>query len=469
MVKAKLEYIKFLKMKFNNFNEYEKTLSNIIYQNFDEIQGKKSSHGHRKRLISSLILNNKMNVNEDFLVYESKTNNETVSRLDELSVENFRGFTRTEKFDLSLDYTFIYGPNGTGKTSFCEALEYSLLGSIAEANHKRIKPDDYIRNLKTNKSKYPVLKGVYKEPERKGTVKSSENYEFCFIERNRIDGFSRIAANSPGMMQQQLSILLGLDEFNQFVSHCSDTLDGYIDCEGSKGKILKEKQEGLLYNRARLEELNQEKIHVDERANKIIDTYDDFTNLDEISDYLNGVNNVSGEIKRVEVLLSNLEGRRAIELDPINNSKRLIKEINDLIINQNSIENKIMEFKNELDLSSLYQSIIKNKSTFDDTCPACESPIHKDGELNLTKDPYINAEHKIREFKEASQWEQKLENVNNDIKEDIRKLSLESSKLREISININSDLKQNLDSLHSYMTQIISSEINNEHVKKLQE
>ncbi|MGF3860388.1 AAA family ATPase [Salmonella enterica] len=33
----------------------------------------------------------------------------------------------------------IYGPNGTGKSSFCEALEYTLLGNVAEAESKRFR------------------------------------------------------------------------------------------------------------------------------------------------------------------------------------------------------------------------------------------------------------------------------------------------------------------------------------------
>lgn len=51
-----------------------------------------------------------------------------MGRLHELAVGPFRGFMRQETFDLSRDITLVYGANGTGKSSFCEALETAMLG-----------------------------------------------------------------------------------------------------------------------------------------------------------------------------------------------------------------------------------------------------------------------------------------------------------------------------------------------------
>ncbi len=51
----------------------------------------------------------------------------------------------------------LIGPNGTGKSCFCEALEYTLLGSINEAESKRIDIEQYIKNLNTGISEQPIL------------------------------------------------------------------------------------------------------------------------------------------------------------------------------------------------------------------------------------------------------------------------------------------------------------------------
>ncbi|MFP3334730.1 AAA family ATPase, partial [Pseudomonas sp. SIMBA_064] len=49
-------------------------------------------------------------------------------RLNRLEVAPFRGFMQPEVFDLSHDITLVYGPNGTGKSSFFEALETAMVG-----------------------------------------------------------------------------------------------------------------------------------------------------------------------------------------------------------------------------------------------------------------------------------------------------------------------------------------------------
>lgn len=54
-----------------------------------------------------------------------------------MSVGPFRAFARQEEFDLESRLVLIYGPNGTGKSSFCETLEYCLLGNVIDAENKR--------------------------------------------------------------------------------------------------------------------------------------------------------------------------------------------------------------------------------------------------------------------------------------------------------------------------------------------
>lgn len=55
-----------------------------------------------------------------------------------LEVDSFRGFSVSRTFNLDKQYVFFYGHNGSGKSSFSEAMEYSLIGVIEEADANKI-------------------------------------------------------------------------------------------------------------------------------------------------------------------------------------------------------------------------------------------------------------------------------------------------------------------------------------------
>lgn len=52
-------------------------------------------------------------------------------KLSSLEVESFRGFSARTDFDLNARTILILGPNGTGKSSFLDAIEFALFGDVA--------------------------------------------------------------------------------------------------------------------------------------------------------------------------------------------------------------------------------------------------------------------------------------------------------------------------------------------------
>ncbi len=51
-------------------------------------------------------------------------------RLNTLNVSHFRGLNDSVRFDFSSPLTVVYAPNGTGKTTMCEAAEWLLTGQV---------------------------------------------------------------------------------------------------------------------------------------------------------------------------------------------------------------------------------------------------------------------------------------------------------------------------------------------------
>lgn len=66
---------------------------------------------------------------------------------DRLYIEAFRGFNTPVEIDLSASVVIIHGPNGMGKTSLFDALQWVLLGELPRLRTARLKPSqEYIVN-----------------------------------------------------------------------------------------------------------------------------------------------------------------------------------------------------------------------------------------------------------------------------------------------------------------------------------
>ena len=164
-----------------------------------------------------------------------------LGRLHQLEVGPFRGFMRQETFDLSHDITLVYGANGTGKSSFFEALEVAMLGSISEAQAKRVDQRTYCNNARLRRHAAPVL--LSKAADEAQAVQPNETeYRFCFIEKNRLDDFARIAARTPGDQRQLIATLFGVDQFSEFVRGFNPTLDPDLMLTGAQAAQLAQRR-----------------------------------------------------------------------------------------------------------------------------------------------------------------------------------------------------------------------------------
>jgi len=108
------------------------------------------------------------------------------TRLRQLSIGPFRGFQRDESFDLQKRVLLFYGPNGSGKSSLCEALEHALLGSVQEAEARRIEAQQYYANIHARRFVAPRLTATNHDGQEIVVRPNADTYRFCFVEKNRI-------------------------------------------------------------------------------------------------------------------------------------------------------------------------------------------------------------------------------------------------------------------------------------------
>lgn len=413
MTKSTAEFKRFLAKSAATLSEHEKKLANLILNGFDEISAVGSAGGRRGRVLAKLIAEKGETAPEalELPADEANANGGQIVRLTRLEVEHFRGFSDKHTFEFKNQYTFVYGPNGTGKSSLCEALEYGLLASIHEADSKRIPVLDYIKNATSRKSAKPILYGDTATEKSVEVKADPRSFEFCFIEKNRIDGFARVAANTPAAQQARLAALFGLEEFNTFATQFNESLDPYLDCVGKKGKDLAERAKGIAGHKAILEGLPVKAKAAETRGAALIAKYPGCKNLEEIKAVLIGPEGNGGkqkennnEIGRLQNLKTAADPGAAGILADAEGLLRLIKE-------KVESEEFLKKYKDQLSLRDLYSAILGNRERFGNECPACASELYRDGRLSVPIDPYGNAEEKLKQFDSALSAEGRIKEI----------------------------------------------------------
>jgi DNA sulfur modification protein DndD len=137
--------------------------------------------------------------------------------LGAMRVSNFRGFGSFGPNDKGTYVKFspgkniFYAPNGGGKTSLCEAIEYVVTGSLKEADRRSTKLTEYIRRDDT---KHNIL---FRASDG-SAFQSNTLWSPCFIDRNRLQEFSLLGSKDTNFQQRDvLAALFGLEEIEELI------------------------------------------------------------------------------------------------------------------------------------------------------------------------------------------------------------------------------------------------------------
>ncbi|HGI8854351.1 TPA: AAA family ATPase, partial [Vibrio cholerae] len=171
-------------------------IANLVLDHLDTLEPLGTAQSRRAKKVVDLTSDNWDKLSDVIAeaATEDSSSENTIKLLKSISVGPFRGFAKEEILNLNNLLVLIYGPNGAGKSSFCEALEFGLLGAVEEAQSKRFTPAQYLKNAHVNRYIAPVIEGVNSKDETVVVSPDESRFRFCFVEKNRIDSFSRIAA-----------------------------------------------------------------------------------------------------------------------------------------------------------------------------------------------------------------------------------------------------------------------------------
>lgn len=412
-------------------------IANLIFNNAKVLEPLGTAHSLRSKKIIEL-LQNWDTLPDAILEKGSNHNNDTqaIKSIESIKVGPFRGFAKEENLNINSLRVLIYGPNGTGKTSFCEALEFGLLGSVEEAQSNRFSSTQYLKNAHVNRYVPPEILGKNNKNEIVSVDQNESLYRFCFVEKNRIDNFSRIAAQAPAKQTELISSLFGLEHFNNFVKNFSREIDDrYIDLTGEKSALLTKKQQQLvIHNNAIIENDKSLKLTITKQE-ELAKEFSSAMTFQEMLLTL-GSDETPGEIQKIEKEL-----------------QENIPEVTDLlVINLEKIKNNIETTYAELEIISkslqlaseslsfkqLYTAVCDLQNTNEAHCPACKTPVEK-----TVTNPFLFAEIELKKLKHLSLLEADQARKKNQLSTSLQSLHSILSKCIKYS-----EVDNNI--LHSY-------------------
>lgn len=414
MIRA--EYLRFLQtMNTDAVHGGVRKLANLVLTNMDHLVPLGTNQGQRIRRIVTLAQENwnALDVEIQPIPEDVAEEELSVTQLTSLSVGPFRGFSRPEVFDLTSHLVLIYGPNGTGKSSFCEALEYGLLGSVAEAGSKRfLDHRDYLKNAYVNSFSAPKVIGLNDQGDEFPIAANEELYRFCFVEKNRIDSFSRIAAQTPAKQTELISTLFGLESFNEFVHKFTTEIDSrYIDLFGEKSIQLAQKSKAIEGSKQQIELFSAELKRLDEEDLLLTNQYREGCNYREMVSELNGDDKTLGLVQRLESEIQKpLEAKSYLTVEALEDKGREIHEgITELNVKRQELEN----VSHKVSFKNLYDAIVQVQPNNLDNCPACKTPLNK-----VAVNPFDHAGEELQKLQYLAEQQQEIKQLEKQVNQD---------------------------------------------------
>lgn len=404
MIRA--EYQRFMQtLQGHNATGSVRKVANIVSANLDELLPLTTHQGQRIRKMVELCQANwdRIPTNIPPALVQEVAPEVPISRLKTMTVGPFRGFSRQEIFDLNSRLVLIYGPNGTGKSSFCEALEYTLLGNVAEADSKRFRDqNEYLRNAFVNALVAPSLVACDAQGNDIAIVPNESAFRFCFVEKNRIDSFSRIAAQAPAKQTELIATLFGLEAFTEFVRNFTSEIGGqYIDLQGQLTLRLAQKQQGLqgAHQQIQISATELERVAAEELT--LANSYRPGISFEQLIVELNGNSQAPGRIAQLEAELQQPPPPKSnLSSDTF---EAIGNEASSLVNELRQSQQQLAGASQQVSFKQLYEAVVQVQQSSPDACPACKTPLQQ-----VLVNPYMKAGQELTRLQQLGELQQKV-------------------------------------------------------------
>lgn len=132
-------------------------------------------------------------------------------RIKKAQIKGFRGFNDEQTIFLDSDVVLIYGLNGSGKSSFVEALEWLFFGEISRQRLSRCKSEyqyeEYLRNLfyKSSENPFVIIEGKIKGDSLSIRKEIAPDGDRFFINGKRVENLKSLNLNLASYFRPMLA------------------------------------------------------------------------------------------------------------------------------------------------------------------------------------------------------------------------------------------------------------------------
>lgn len=337
-------------------------------------------------------------------------------QIEWLQIKNFKSFGSLNaednglRIDMNPNKNIFFAPNGGGKTSLCESIEYKLTGSIKEAIRRGVALKDYIRR---DDQKECINVKFANEEFIRDKFNETDNMFFhkCFIEKNRLHEFALLGSKDTGTKEKDvIAAILGLQELDDLVT-------SFVLPASFKLAILKKykvaheidqldkSNQNFLIQKEMLEkQIDNEK----EKITKLLENKPEDITQDLLEDKLKLL---VGQEEMLKLELKELSQRNLVAIEP-DTLRRTESIINNNLKRFDFLQSQYNELITKVNYEKFYNILISLEGIDSlENCPACGTPIEQ-----VKTHPFEYAKKEIENLKEISLLQLKLKRIKNRIK-----------------------------------------------------